>query len=274
MVVVDEESKKRKRLYWRVCREEYKEEKSGTIRYTYPVECKAITESKEASNFYLKPCSLGKDCERYFYIVTDPEDDVKSNAEVEPKHQASAAKAEPEHGGVQNSCNSEPVHEPQRYIQINPETNQLEAVLVVRTHKGHSAFKLKNPQNDKTYSLSRSQWLPEASLGSQPYIICRDGKPLQSWSSTKSVCFERKECRSGRKGQGIKTKGKETIKSQSSNNCGIEGTIDVEYGQSHNDGQDDKEGKDSEYIITYKACSLSKIPFSDRLFILERGHKT
>ena len=272
MVVVDEESKERKRLYWRVCRKEYKEEKSGTIRYTYPVECKAIEESKEASNFYLKPFSQGKGSERYFYIVTDPEDDVKSNADVKP--QASTAKADPEFGGIQASTRSEEVREPQRYIQINPETNQLEAVLVVQTHKGHSAFKLKNPQNDKTYSLSRSQWLPEASLGSQPYIICRDGKPLQSWSSTKSVCFERKKCRSGKKGQGVKTKGKETVKSQSSNNCDIEGAMDVEYGQSHNDGQDDKEGKDSQYTITYKACPLSKIPFSDRLFILERGHKT
>ena len=51
--------------------------------------------------------------------------------------------------------------------------------MVVRKHKDHSAFKLKNPQDDMTYSLSRSQWLPEASL--------------QSWHNTKSVCFETKD---------------------------------------------------------------------------------
>ena len=186
---MDEESKERKRLYWRVCRKE-DPNKNGITRYTYPIECKAITESDEASNFYLKPFSRGKGCERYFYIVTDPEDDVKSSIEVEPKHQASTAKSEPEHGEVQASTKSGRVLEPQRYIQINPQTNRLEAVLVIRKHKDHSAFKLKNPQDDMTYSLARSQWLPEASLGSQPYIICCEGKALQSWRKTKSVCVE------------------------------------------------------------------------------------
>ena len=77
MVVVDEESKERKRLYWRVCRKE-DPQKTGTTRYTFPIECKAIMRPDEASNFYLKPLSQGKGCERYFYIVTDPEDDIKS----------------------------------------------------------------------------------------------------------------------------------------------------------------------------------------------------
>ena len=167
-VEINEESKERKRLYWRVCREEDLI-KTGTMRYTYPIECKAITASKEASNFYLKPCSHGRGSEKYFHIVTDPEDDVKSNADVKP--QASTAKAEPELSGVQASTKSEQVRKPQRYIQINPQTYRLEAVLVVRKHNDHSAFKLKNPQDDMTYSLSRSQWLPKASPGSQPYII-------------------------------------------------------------------------------------------------------
>ena len=159
------------------------------MRYTYPIECKAITASKEASNFYLKPCSHGRGSEKYFHIVTDPEDDVKSNADVKP--QASTAKAEPELSGVQASTKSEQVRKPQRYIQINPQTYRLEAVLVVRKHKDHSAFKLKNPQDEMTYSLARSHWLPEASLGSQPYIICCEGKSLQSWRKTKSVCIEK-----------------------------------------------------------------------------------
>ena len=168
MVVVDEESKERKRLYWRVCRKE-DPKKTGTMRFTYPIECKAITEPEEASNFYLKPC---KSCERYFYIVTDPEDDIKSSNEVQPKHHGSAVEAEPEHGDDQASTKRNEVCEPQRYIQINPDTKRLEAELVVRKHKPHSAFKLKNPQDDLTYSLSRSHWLPEASRGSRPYIIC------------------------------------------------------------------------------------------------------
>ena len=145
--MVDEESKERKRLYWRVCREE-DPIKTGTMRYTYPIECKAITASKEASNFYLKPCSRGRGSEKYFHIVTDPEDDVKSNADVKP--QASTAKAEPEHGEVQASTQSGQILEP----QINPQTNSLEVVLVVKKHKDHSAFKLKNLQDDMTYSLS------------------------------------------------------------------------------------------------------------------------
>ena len=122
------------------------------MRYTYPIECKAITASKEASNFYLEPCSRGRGSEKYFHIVTDPEDDVKSNRDV--KHQAATAKAEPEHGEVQASTKSGRILESQKYIRINPQTNSLEAVLVVRKHKDHSAFKLKNPQDDMTYSLS------------------------------------------------------------------------------------------------------------------------
>ena len=47
MVVVDEESKERKRLYWRVCRKE-DPKKNGTMRYAYPIECKAIIRSDEA----------------------------------------------------------------------------------------------------------------------------------------------------------------------------------------------------------------------------------
>jgi len=52
-----------------------------------------------------------------------------------------------------------------------------------------------------------------------------------------------------------------------------------------NDGKTDQSVTDSQasnvkskannkYIITYRECALSKVPFSDRLFIIEHGHKT
>ena len=314
MVVVDEESKERKRLYWRVCRKECPQ-KTGTTRFTYPIECKAITKPEEASNFYLKPLSQGRSCERYFYIVTDPEDDIKSSDEVEPKHQASAATAEPEHGDDQAPSKRNEVYEPQRYIQINPHTKHLEAELVVRKHKPHSAFKLKNPQDDLTYSLSRSHWLPEASLGSRPYIICCEGKALQSWRKTKSVCFQKpntkhKGVKDDQKVQRNKKEGKKAMNghSQDDNEVGNDFFLnresvndspdgndadnEIENDPSVNNAQDDNETsngstsvKDSqasnvkskannEYIVTFRECALSKIPFSDRLFITEPGHKT
>ena len=312
MVVVDEESKERKRLYWRVCRKEDPKQ-TGTMRFTYPIECKAITKPEEASNFYLKPC---KSSERYFYIVTDPEDDVKSSDEVEPKHHASAEKAEPVHGNVQASTMSGEVCEPQRYIQIDPCTKRLEAVLVIR-HKDHSAFKLKNPRDDMTYSLSRSQWLPEASLGSQPYLICCEGKALHSWRKAKSVCVEKdhtidtkhKCVKDDQKVQHNKKEGKKTMNGQGQDDTGAgndvknaesvndspDGDNEVENDPSvnivqddnkaSNDGKTDQSVTDSQasnvkskannkYIITYRECTLSKVPFSDRLFIIEHGHKT
>ena len=303
MVVVDEESKERKRLYWRVCRKECPQ-KTGTTRFTYPIECKAITKPEEASNFYLKPLSQGRSCERYFYIVTDPEDDIKSSDEVEP-----------EHGDDQAPSKRNEVYEPQRYIQINPHTKHLEAELVVRKHKPHSAFKLKNPQDDLTYSLSRSHWLPEASLGSRPYIICCEGKALQSWRKTKSVCFQKpntkhkgvkddqkvqrntKKAMNGRSSQDDTGAGNDVKNAESVNDSqdGNDADNEVENDPSVNNVQDDNEASNgstkdqsvtdsqasnvkskgnNRYIITYRECALKDIPFSDRLFIIERGHKT
>ena len=106
-------------------------------------------------------------------------------------------------------------------------------MLVVRKHKDHSAFKLKNPQDDMTYSLARSHWLPEASLGSQPYIICCEGKSLQSWRKTKSVCIE--GVKDDYQGQGNK-KGA-NMNGQSSQD-GNERGDNVESGESINDSQD------------------------------------
>ena len=210
------------------------------------------------------------------------------------------------------------VCEPQRYIQIDPCTKRLEAVLVIR-HKDHSAFKLKNPRDDMTYSLSRSQWLPEASLGSQPYIICCEGKAMQSWRKTKrSVCVQKNDAidtkhkgvKDDQKVQRYKKEGKKAmnghhqddnevgndffLNSESVNDSqdGNNADNEVENDPSVNNVQDDNETSNgstsvtdsqasnvkskanNEYIVTFRECALSKIPFSDRLFITEPGHKT
>ena len=158
-------------------------------------------------------------------------------------------------------------------------------MLVVRKHKDHSAFKLKNPRDDMTYSLSRSQWLPEASLGSRPYIICCEGKALQSWRKTRSVCFERKNDECDRRGENGNKVAKNVKEVESANdvqddNKEVKGANDAQYDNKEvkgaNDVQDDEneDKNNNQYVITYKSCSLTKLPFINRLFILEHGHKT
>ena len=51
-----------------------------------------------------------------------------------------------------------------------------------------SALKLKNPRDDQTYPLHKSQWLPEALRGSQPYIIGREGKSFRTGLKKDQVC--------------------------------------------------------------------------------------
>ena len=179
-------------------------------------------------------------------------------------------------------------------------------MLVITEHKPHSAFKLKNPQDDKTYSLARSHWLPESSLGIQPYIICCEGELLRSWRKTKSVSIEQydpkdKGVKDDHKGRGNKKEGNMNGESSQDGNergdnveNGDNADDEVENDSSINNRQDDEEGNDSkkdqrvkdsqashvkskannEYIITYREYALSKITFSDHLFIIERGHKT
>ena len=206
MMYVSEESDERKRLYWKVC--PHREKMTGTCGDRMSDTCRYLIEgtfiSDEASNFYLKPTARKSGKEIYFYIVTDPEDVPKL-----PKSMTARTKAV--HADIQESPQTQPVGEdlqattpestvvaavepdcePQRYIQIHEHTNHLEAELLVS--KSHSAFKLKCPQDNTTCSLSRSQWLPKASLGSQPYIICYKRKSLLSWHHTQSVCIERKD---------------------------------------------------------------------------------
>ena len=58
---------------------------------------------------------------------------------------------------------------PQRFVYMNPKNKHLSVKMVIDKKK--SAFKLKDPHSRLTQSLSKSQWLPEAALGSQPYFI-------------------------------------------------------------------------------------------------------
>ena len=201
LMYVSEESDERKRLYWKVCPHR---EMTGTCEERRADTCRYLIEgtfiTDEASNFYLKPTARKSGEAKYFYIVTDPEDVPKlcksmtaRNSTVDADIQVSP-QTELVHGDIQATSEStaagEPDCEPQRYIQTHEHSSQLEAALLVS--ESHSAFKLKHPQDNMTYSLSRSQWLPKASLGSQPHIICCKGKSLLSWHHTQSVCIERK----------------------------------------------------------------------------------
>ena len=206
MMYVSEESDERKRLYWKVC--PHREKMTGTCGERMSDTCRYLIEGTfirdEASNFYLKPTARKSGKEKYFYIVTDPEDvpklskcstttikavhpDIQESPQTQPVEEDPQATT----SGSTVVAAVEPYCEPQRYIQIHVPTSQLEAELLVS--KSLSAFKLKCPQNNMSCSLSRSQWLPKASLGSQPYIICCKGKSLLSWHHTQSVCIERKD---------------------------------------------------------------------------------
>ena len=77
-------------------------------------------------------------------------------------------------------------HEPQRYVRVDKGNLMVELNINPRSAK-MSAFKLKNPRDDQTYPLHKSQWLPEALRGSQPYIIGCEGKPFRTGLKTKKV---------------------------------------------------------------------------------------
>ena len=204
LMYISEESDERKRLYWKVCPR--REKMTGTCGEGKIDTCRYLIEgtfiSDEASNFYLKPTAQKSGEDKYFYIVTDPEDVPKPpksttarintvDANVQESPQTELVREDLQATSESTAAAAgEPECEPQRYIQIHEHSSQLEAELLVS--KSHSAFKLKYPQDNTTYSLSRSQWLPKASLGSQPHIICCKGKSLLSWHHTQSVCIKRK----------------------------------------------------------------------------------
>ena len=85
--------------------------------------------------------------------------------------------------------------EPQRYVTVIGK--RLEAQLNLKHLKTRTLrlFKLKNLQENTTQPLSKSQWLPESLHGSQPHILCCQGRKLQSLRKEKirSVYIKRGE---------------------------------------------------------------------------------
>ena len=189
----------RGRLYWRV-----KVEDTLAENVTYQITC--TNDLKKASNFYLKPFE-----EKYFLIATDPEDPRTANQlkmedlpnpatapevsytnnQLEIENQRTATDT-----GDQQTPNQPKIDDPSKPTTISPATStstgpedphtpsrpvytrapqrfvrkqdsHLSAEIVI--DKKMAAFKLKNPK--LCHSLSKSQWLPEAALGSQPYFI-------------------------------------------------------------------------------------------------------
>ena len=179
-----------------------KTEDNRTVVNSYTIVCTPIEE--EASNFYLKPIVQCGD-DKYFWIVTDPEDFDKQSSEKRDTHKIPVkeanssdegqAKSKPQAEDRHNKPNErqglshdqlEPQSdscipeskrklEPQRYVSVYKK--DLVVALNVDPHSAKkSAFKLKNPRDDQTYPLHKSQWLPEALRGSQPYYIGGEGK--------------------------------------------------------------------------------------------------
>ena len=152
-----------------------------------------------ASNFYLKPIVQSTHGDRYFHIVTDPEDrhSFKERKEDNPspihdQQQTQDNTSTTQSGIPRKEDNPDPnqlqprgntstpqsgvqdkphYYEPTRYVNVKGD----HLVVELEARKGRSSFKLKNPQDGVTYSLTKSQWLPEALRGSQPHIICREG---------------------------------------------------------------------------------------------------
>ena len=142
----------------------------------YEIIC--TSDDKKASNFYLKPIIQCGD-DKHFWIVTDPEDCDKHSSDTQETvvHKGDELlQREPQSDCVPQSIIK---LQPQRYVSMHDKN------LVVQLNIGQqsakkSAFKLKNPRDDQTYPLHKSQWLPEALRGSQPYLIGREGKPFRS----------------------------------------------------------------------------------------------
>ena len=178
-------------MYWRVYVEILN---GGTLKekITHRITC--TKDRKKASNFYLKPFE-----EKYFFIATDREDprtanQLKAETDDLPKSTTSQSATDSEMSqskmedhstvnttppatstGSDSSTQKQPVRYtrdmrvPQRFVCMK-EDGQLSAEIVI--DKKMAAFKLKNPHNTKLHhTLSKSQWLPEAALGSQPYFV-------------------------------------------------------------------------------------------------------
>ena len=141
-----------------------------------------------ASNFYLKPIVHCAN-DNYFWIVTDPEDHAGRVRPDSQEDQEQGKSKIPQRKPYSNKCKpqSSGNHEPQRYVRVDDGNLVVELNINPRSAK-KSAFKLKNPRDDQTYPLHKSQWLPEALRGSQPYIIGREGKPFRTGLKKDQVC--------------------------------------------------------------------------------------
>lgn len=215
-------SPSRKRLYWNIDwtlpRKEDKDSSNGfRIKYT--------PNESDASNFYLKPAVALKGGDKYFHIVTDPEDDrglpsatceAQTSKDQAIGEQAKASQSETStvqrlsppqaslpgpdkvprrHVLHSQLSQSERILEPQRYVSVLPDNTLVVELDIKRYKKNRSVFKVKHPQTGKTHPLSKSQWLPEALLGSQPYIIGLEGNShtSQKRKKTRSVHINRKK---------------------------------------------------------------------------------
>lgn len=149
----------------------------------YRIRCTA--DERKASNFYLKP-TVQRASEKYFWIVTDPEDhedrETKAEPEAESQEEEGYDKSEfkSQRQPPSDKCKPQSKNdEPQRYVSVYKKDLVVELIINPRSAK-NSAFELKDPRDDHTYPLHKSQWLPEALRGSQPYIICCKGKSFRS----------------------------------------------------------------------------------------------
>ena len=148
----------------------------------------STADEEKASNFYLKPivhCANDK----YFWIVTDPEDHGPQTKSKPQKSKPDELKKQkpPRSDDCKAQSTSTGKHEPQRHVSVCKENLVVELNVTPRSAK-RSAFKLKNPRDDQTYPLHKSQWLPEALRGSQPYIVGREGKSFRTGLKKDKVC--------------------------------------------------------------------------------------
>ena len=257
----DEVSKKRKRLYWRV---DWKD--NYRVKATYQI--------KKASNFYLMPIVRHISGEKHFRIATDPEDvpteetdkDVPTeeanppikklgmpvnvtDSEDVPSAEETSKKVSKEHSNMAAEEKVPELYEPKRYVTIiknDDQSEELRAEFASKKNRGSTTFKLKNVEDNLTYPLSKSQWLPEASLGSQPYMICGEGRSFRWPRGTNSVFVDKKECE-----------------------CDVEECVEC-------DGKKCKKkyGGDDGRIVYKGTESSEQGACVNRLFILEKGHPT
>ena len=186
------------------------EDGKGTLQYR--ITC--TEDFEKACNFYLKPFE-----EKYFLIATDPEDmritqQLQEVDKPEESRTPNQLKTEEQHETTtpQPATDPEESHtctptQPTTEDQLDPEANAYKPPTAVRAYErvpqrfvhvrrmqdGHvhlsaemvidkktAAFKLKYPHNQKSHhTLSKSQWLPEAALGSEPYFIYLQGSSFQ-----------------------------------------------------------------------------------------------